>query len=107
MLGGVGDEGLFAFALSNQSQLAMLAHRTEEAATLAREPLALATTAERPSALPCPDQRLVLARWQSADPGGQEDLHEAVRVAPSITTSRMPVACRVGLVLSLLDEVPP
>jgi hypothetical protein len=36
ILGEVGDEGVFAFALSNQSQLAMLAHRTEEGAALAR-----------------------------------------------------------------------
>jgi predicted ATPase len=45
ILGEVGDEGLFAFALSNQSQLAMLAHRTEEGAALARRAIALATAA--------------------------------------------------------------
>jgi len=41
----VGDEGLFALALSNQSQLAMLAHRTEESTELARRAIALSTAA--------------------------------------------------------------
>jgi DNA-binding CsgD family transcriptional regulator/tetratricopeptide (TPR) repeat protein len=104
ILGEVGDEGLFAFALSNQSQLAMLAHRTEEAATLARRAIALATTAGATPVLSHALTNLGLARWQSADPGGQEDLREAVRVALSIDD--VEDACRgyVGLVWSLLDE---
>jgi hypothetical protein len=49
VLAEVGDDGLFAFALSNQSQLAMLAHRTEESAALARRAIALATARLRSS----------------------------------------------------------
>lgn len=45
VLAAVGDDVLFAFALSNQSQLAMLAHHSEEAAALARQAIALATAA--------------------------------------------------------------
>ena len=104
ILGGVGDEGLFAFALSNQSQLAMLAHRTEEAATLARRAIALATTAGATSVLSHALTHLGLARWQSADPGGQEDLHEAVRVALSINDVEDACRAYVGLVWSFLDE---
>lgn len=104
VLGKVGDEGLFAFALSNQSQLAMLAHRTEEATTLARRAIALATTAEATPVLSHALTNLGLARWQSGDPEGHEDLREAVRVALSINDVEDACRAYVGLVWSLLDE---
>jgi ATP/maltotriose-dependent transcriptional regulator MalT len=104
VLGKVGDEGLFAFALSNQSQLAMLAHRTEEATTLAKRAIALATTAGATPVLSHALTNLGLARWQSADPGGHEDLREAVRVALSIDDVEDACRAYVGLVWSLLDE---
>jgi tetratricopeptide (TPR) repeat protein len=104
VLGKVGDEGLFAFALSNQSQLAMLAHRTEEATTLARRAIALARTAEATPVLSHALTNLGLARWQSGDPEGHEDLREAVRVALSINDVEDACRAYVGLVWSLLDE---
>lgn len=104
VLGKVGDEGLFAFALSNQSQLAMLAHRTEEAITLARRAIALATTAEATPVLSHALTNLGLARWQNGDPEGHEDLREAVRVALSINDVEDACRAYVGLVWSLLDE---
>jgi DNA-binding CsgD family transcriptional regulator/tetratricopeptide (TPR) repeat protein len=104
ILGEVGDEGLFAFALSNQSQLAMLAHRTEEAATLAKRAIALATTAGAAPVLSHALTNLGLAKWQAADPGGYEDLREAVRVALSIDDVEDACRAYVGLVWSMLDE---
>jgi ATP/maltotriose-dependent transcriptional regulator MalT len=104
VLGKVGDEGLFAFALSNQSQLAMLAHRTEEATTLARRAIALATTADATPVLSHALTNLGLARWLSGDPEGHEDLREAVRVALSINDVEDACRAYVGLVWSLLDE---
>jgi DNA-binding CsgD family transcriptional regulator/tetratricopeptide (TPR) repeat protein len=104
VLGDVGDEGLFAFALSNQSQLAMLAHRTDEAAELARRAIALATLAGATPVLSHALTNLGLARWQSADRGGYEDLHEAVRVALSIDDVEDACRAYVGIVWSLIDE---
>lgn len=104
VLHNVGDEGLFAFALSNESQLAMLAHRTEEATTLARRAIALATTAGATPVLSHALTNLGLARWQSGDPDGHEDLREAVRVALSINDVEDACRAYVGLVWSLLDE---
>jgi tetratricopeptide (TPR) repeat protein len=104
ILGEVGDEGLFAFALSNQSQLAMLAHRTEEGAALARRAIALATAAGATPVLSHALTNLGLSRWQSGDRGGHEDLREAVRVALSIDDVEDACRAYVGLVWSLLDE---
>jgi DNA-binding CsgD family transcriptional regulator/tetratricopeptide (TPR) repeat protein len=104
VLRNVGDEGLFAFALSNESQLAMLAHRTEEASTLARRAIALATTAGATPVLSHALTNLGLARWLSGDPGGYEDLREAVRVALSIDDVEDACRAYVGLVWSMLDE---
>jgi DNA-binding CsgD family transcriptional regulator len=100
----VGDEGLFAFALSNQSQLAMLAHRTEEATTLARRAIALATAAGATPVLSHALTNLGLARKLSGDDGGFDDLHEAVRVALSIDDVEDACRAYVGIVWSLLDE---
>jgi len=104
ILGEVGDEGLFAFALSNQSQLAMLAHRTAEGAALARRAIALATAAGATPVLSHALTNLGLSRWQSGDRGGHEDLREAVRVALSIDDVEDACRAYVGLVWSLLDE---
>jgi DNA-binding CsgD family transcriptional regulator/tetratricopeptide (TPR) repeat protein len=104
VLGAVGDDGLFAFALSNQSQLAMLAHRTEEAETLARRAIALATAAGATPVLSHALTNLGLARWMSGDHSGFDDLHEAVRVALSIDDVEDACRAYVGIVWSLLDE---
>jgi hypothetical protein len=104
VLGKVGDDALFALALSNQSQLAMLAHRTEEATLLARRAIALATATGATPVLSHALTNLGLARWQSEDPDGHEDLQEAVRVALSIDDVEDACRAYVGLVWSLLDE---
>jgi DNA-binding CsgD family transcriptional regulator/tetratricopeptide (TPR) repeat protein len=104
VLGEVGDEGLFAFALSNQSQLAMLAHRTEEGAAMARRAIALATAAGATPVLSHALTNLGLSRWLGGDRGGYEDLREAVRVALSIEDVEDACRAYVGIVWSLLDE---
>jgi 2-polyprenyl-6-methoxyphenol hydroxylase-like FAD-dependent oxidoreductase len=104
VLAEVGDDGLFAFALSNQSQLAMLAHRTEESAALARRAIALATAADATPVVSHALTNLGLARWMSGDRGGFDDLNEAVRVALSIDDVEDACRAYVGIVSSLLDE---
>jgi hypothetical protein len=54
ILGEVGDEGLFAFALSNQSQLAMLAHRTRRPQLSREGPLRWPQLQAQPRCSPMP-----------------------------------------------------
>ncbi|HEY6665895.1 MAG TPA: AAA family ATPase [Propionibacteriaceae bacterium] len=107
VLGEVGDEGLFAFALSNQSQLAMLAHRSQEGAALARRAIALATAAGATPVLSHALTNLGLCRWEGGDRAGFDDLQEAVRVALSIDDVEDACRAYVGIVWSLLDEFRP
>jgi tetratricopeptide (TPR) repeat protein len=104
VLGEVGDEGLFAFALSNQSQLAMLAHRSQESAALARRAIALATTSGATPVLSHALTNLGAAKWQSGDPNGFDDLREAVRVALSINDVEDASRAYIDIVWNLLDE---
>ena len=75
----VGDPGLMAFALSNQSQLAMLAHRVDEGAGLARRAIALAREAGAQPVLSHALANLGSSRWMGGDRGGLDDLLEAIR----------------------------
>jgi ATP/maltotriose-dependent transcriptional regulator MalT len=100
----VGDEGLFAFALSNQSQLAMLAHRSQESVALARRAIALATTSGATPVLSHALTNLGAAKWQSGDPNGFDDLREAVRVALSINDVEDASRAYIDIVWNLLDE---
>src|SRR5512133_3887528 len=104
VLGEVGDEGLFAFALSNQSQLAMLAHRSQESVALARRAIALATTSGATPVLSHALTNLGAAKWQSGDPNGFDDLREAVRVALSINDVEDASRAYIDIVWNLLDE---
>ena len=107
VLAEVGDEGLFAFALSNQSQLAMLAHRSEEGAALARRAIALATAAGATPVLSHALTNLGLCTWEGGDRSGFDDLQEAVRVALAIDDVEDACRAYVGIVWSLLDEFRP
>jgi DNA-binding CsgD family transcriptional regulator len=82
----------------------MLAHRTEEASTLARRAIALATAAGATPVLSHALTNLGLARRLSGDAGGFDDLHEAVRVALSIDDVEDACRAYVGIVWTLLDE---
>jgi DNA-binding CsgD family transcriptional regulator/tetratricopeptide (TPR) repeat protein len=103
----VGDDGLFALALSNQSQLAMLAHRSQESAALARRAIALATVVGATPVLSHALNNLGLARWMSGDRDGFNDLHEAVKVALSINDVEDASRAYLNIVWSLLDEFRP
>jgi DNA-binding CsgD family transcriptional regulator/tetratricopeptide (TPR) repeat protein len=76
-----GDDRLLALALSNQSQLCMLAHRPgpsisygERAAALARRPGDAATTSHALT-------NIGSSQWNMGDPAGRATLDEALRVA--------------------------
>jgi ATP/maltotriose-dependent transcriptional regulator MalT len=98
-----GDRRLLALALSNESQLCMLAYRFaesiaygERAASLAREADDAAVTAHALT-------NIGVSRWGLGDPAGQPTLDEALRVA--LEAGDVEDACRayVNLVRNLLD----
>ena len=98
-----GDRRLLALALSNESQLYMLAYRFaesiaygERAAALAREVGDAAITSQALT-------NIGLSRWMLGEPAGQPTLDEALRVA--LQAGDVEDACRayVNLVWNLLD----
>jgi tetratricopeptide (TPR) repeat protein len=99
-----GQERLLALAVSNESQLAVLAHESRRAIELARRVL--------PSAYRLGDARLLshaltnlgLARFHLGDQAGLADLAEAARVA--LAVDDIEDACRAytNVVWVLLDE---
>ena len=103
MLEQAGDRRLLALALSNQSQLSMLAHRRdaairygERAVALAREVGDAATTSHALT-------NIGTARWFLGDPAGQRTIEEALQVA--LDAGDTEDACRayVNITWNLLD----
>jgi ATP/maltotriose-dependent transcriptional regulator MalT len=98
-----GDSRLLALALSNESQLCVLAHRAaegiaygERAAALAREVGDAAITSHALT-------NIGISRWHLGDPAGQPTIEEALRVA--LEAGEVEDACRayINLTWSLLD----
>ena len=98
-----GDSRLLALALSNESQLCVLAHRAaegiaygERAAALAREVGDAAITSHALT-------NIGISRWHLGDPAGQPTIEEALRVA--LEAGEVEDACRayINLTWNLLD----
>ena len=98
-----GDSRLLALALSNESQLCLLAHRPaesiaygERAAALAREVGDAAITSHALT-------NIGISRWHLGDPAGQPTVEKALRVA--LEAGEVEDACRayINLAWSLLD----
>jgi tetratricopeptide (TPR) repeat protein len=100
----VGDSGLLAIAVSNQSQLAMLAHRADEGAGLARRAIALASKAGALPVLSHALTNLGSSRWMGGDGGGLDDLREAIRVAREIDDVEDGCRAYANIVWLLLDD---
>jgi DNA-binding CsgD family transcriptional regulator/tetratricopeptide (TPR) repeat protein len=100
----VGDSDLLAFAVSNQSQLAMLAHRVDEGAELARRAIALTGRAVAQPVLSHALANLGSSRWMGGDPGGLDDLLEAIRVAMEIDDVEDACRAYANIVWLLLDD---
>jgi ATP/maltotriose-dependent transcriptional regulator MalT len=98
-----GDSRLLALALSTESQLCVLAHRSaesiaygERAAALAREVGDAAITSHALTSIG-------ISRWHLGDPAGQPTLEEALQVA--LEAGEVEDACRayINLTWNLLD----
>lgn len=98
-----GDDRLLALALSNQSQLYMLAHRSAESIAYGQRAAALARQAGDAATTSHALTNIGTSQWNTGDPGAKATLDEALRVA--LEAGDVEDACRayVNLAWSLLD----
>ena len=98
-----GDSRLLALALSNESQLCMLAYRFAESIAYGERAAALARAADDAAVTAHALTNIGVSRWALGDPAGQATLDEALRVA--LEAGDVEDACRayVNLVRNLLD----
>ena len=103
MLERAGDRRLLALALSNESQLCMLAYRFAESIAYGERAAALAREANDAAVTAHALTNIGVSRWGLGDPAGQPTLDEALRVA--LEAGDVEDACRayVNLVRNLLD----
>src|SRR5215467_10937764 len=97
-----GDRRLLALALSNQSQLCMLAYRFAESIAYGERAVALAGEEGDAAVTAHALTNIGVSRWGLGDPAGQPTLDEALRVA--LEAGDVEDACRayVNLVRNLL-----
>ena len=100
-----GDRRELALALSNTSQLAMLAERIEEATTAARSAIALAREVGDPSVVSHSLNNLGTALWKSDPVGGRSMLEESLQVALDEGLSEHATRAYCNLVWQLLADL--
>ncbi len=98
-----GEPGVLALALSNQSQLFMLANRTAESIALGERAVALARVAGDDRTISHALTNLGTAYWFDGNPAAQAMLEEALQVA--LAAGDTEDACRayVNIAWNLLD----
>jgi DNA-binding CsgD family transcriptional regulator/tetratricopeptide (TPR) repeat protein len=99
-----GDDRLLALALSNQSQLSMLAHRPAESIGYGERAVALARQVQDAAITSHALANIGTAQWSLSDPAGEHTLAEALRVA--LAAGDVEDACRAyaNIVWNLLDR---
>jgi DNA-binding CsgD family transcriptional regulator len=100
-----GDRRLLALALSNQSQLHMLAHEASECIAVGERAIALARQAGDAATLSHALNNVGSARWQLGDPVAWSLMEESLQVA--LAAGEIEHACRayVNLISSQLDDL--
>jgi DNA-binding CsgD family transcriptional regulator/tetratricopeptide (TPR) repeat protein len=98
-----GDDRLLALALSNESQLCMLAHRMPESIVYGERAAALAQAVGDAPTMAHALTNIGISRWALGDPAGQDTLDEALQVALGV--GDIEDACRayVCIIWNLLD----
>jgi DNA-binding CsgD family transcriptional regulator len=107
VLEGAGDDRELAMAYSNQSQLAMLGDRHEEAVDNAQRALALARPAGDVAVVSHALNNLGSARWRSGDRAGREVVEEGLRLALDAGETEHAVRAYSALAWRLLDDLEP
>jgi DNA-binding CsgD family transcriptional regulator/tetratricopeptide (TPR) repeat protein len=105
VLQDAGDDQLLALALSNESQLCMLAHRLTDSIAYGERAVVLARAVGDAATVSHALTNVGISRWALGDPAGQAILDEALRVA--LDAGDVEDACRayVGLYWQLIDWV--
>jgi DNA-binding CsgD family transcriptional regulator/tetratricopeptide (TPR) repeat protein len=98
-----GSPRVLALALSNEAQLAMLAHQQQRSIELAGRVLTLARDLGDAPLTSHALTNLGISKWQLGDVGGLADLEEAVRVALEVDDIEDGCRAYVGIVWVLLD----
>ena len=98
-----GDDQLLALALSNESQLCMLAHRLTDSIAYGERAVVLARAVGDAATVSHALTNVGISRWALGDPAGRAILDEALQVA--LDAGDVEEACRayVGLYWELLD----
>ncbi|WP_395244521.1 ATP-binding protein [Agromyces sp. MMS24-K17] len=104
MLADSADRGLLALALSNEAQLAMLAHDIPRAHDLAARAVDLAREAGEPRALTHSLNNLGTTHLLQQDDAGIAELVESADIAVAANLMDEAARAHVNLVWSLLDE---
>jgi DNA-binding CsgD family transcriptional regulator/tetratricopeptide (TPR) repeat protein len=98
-----GPPRLLALALSNMSQLAMLAHRCAESIDIGERALALARQSGDDAITSHTLTNIGSAQWFLGDPAAQSTLDEALRIALRAGDSEDACRAYVNITWSLLD----
>jgi len=99
-----GDQGLLALALSNQSQLLMLANRAAEGIRYGERAVALARGVNDAATTSHALANIGTSQWMLADPAGQRTLDEALRIALDADDTEDACRAYVNITWHLLDE---
>jgi DNA-binding CsgD family transcriptional regulator/tetratricopeptide (TPR) repeat protein len=107
VLSGAGDDRLLALALSNKSQLHMLARRSEEAIRIGQFAIALARNVDDKAILSHALNNVGSALWHLDSGKGREMLEESLHVA--LAAGAIDDACRahVNIICALLEDALP
>jgi DNA-binding CsgD family transcriptional regulator/tetratricopeptide (TPR) repeat protein len=99
-----GDDALLALALSNQSQLHMLAHRTAESIAVGERAAAMARAVGQAPILSHALMCIGVSRSRRGEASGRSVLEESLRLA--LAVGDIEDACRayVGIIWCLLDD---
>lgn len=107
VLSGAGDDRLLALALSNKSQLHMLARRSDEAIRIGQFAIALARNVDDKAILSHALNNVGSALWHLDSAKGREMLEESLHVA--LAAGAIDDACRahVNIICALLEDALP
>jgi DNA-binding CsgD family transcriptional regulator/tetratricopeptide (TPR) repeat protein len=99
-----GDTRLFALALSNRSQLHMLANRSAESIAIGQRAATLARRVGDPDILTHALTNVGLSQWSRGDPDAPATMEEALRVALAAGATEHALRAYVGIASALLDN---
>jgi len=105
VLEAAGDDRLLALALSNQSQLHMLAHRNRESIQVGQRAVALARAVDDRAILAHALNNVGTSRWHLDDQGGLTLLEESLRIAQAEGSTEDVCRAYMNIIVGLLKNL--